>query len=61
MSRALQTIGDSGFRLALAVLPGWFAAPFADEMRQTFRARQQDAFASGGLPRWLGVWRLVRA
>ncbi len=55
MSRALQTIGDSGFRLALAVLPGWFAAPFADEMRQTFRARQQDAFASGGLPRWLGV------
>lgn len=55
MSRALQTLGDSGFRLALATLPGWFAAPFAAEMRQTFRQRQEDVLAAGGFSRWLGV------
>lgn len=49
MARALQSLGESGFRAALTLLPAWFAGPFAAEMRQTFQVRQREAFASGGL------------
>jgi predicted permease len=55
MSRALRTIGDSGFRIALATLPRWFAAPFATDMCQAFRERQREILAVGGFFRWLGV------
>ena len=55
MSRALHTIGDSGFRFAVALLPQWFAAPFAADMRQTFEERQREALTSGGFWLWLGV------
>ncbi len=55
MSRALQTIGDSGFRLALALLPDWFAAPFAADMHDVFRDRQREALDRGGIGRWLKV------
>ena len=38
MSSTLQAIGESGFRVALSLLPAWLAEPFAAEMQQTFVA-----------------------
>ena len=55
MSRALLAIGESTYRVAVATLPEWLAAPFAAQMRETFRERQAEAFALGGFARWLGV------
>ncbi len=53
--RALQTIGDSAFGMALATLPRWFAGPFAADMRQTFGERQQEILAGGSFFRWFAV------
>ena len=54
MGRALHTLGDSGFRLALAMLPGWLAGPYGADMRETFDERQEEALAVG-FARWLRV------
>jgi predicted permease len=51
----VRALGDSGYRVALAALPAWFAAPFAAEMRETFAHRQQEALTGGGLVRWTYV------
>jgi len=49
----LEALGDSGFRFAAALLPGWLGDRFEAEMRETFHERQRDALATGGAMRLL--------
>ncbi len=48
-----ELLGVFGFRLAVALLPGWLGTRFEAEMHETFRERQSDALAHGGMAQWL--------